>query len=224
MSAIIIGATGLVGQSIVKAVEQSAHISKLISLGRREGSLTDPKVHTVVEKDSDKWPSIVAEQTNLKYAFSAFGTTRAAAGGAENFKKIDYGINYDFAKAAKDAGVETFVLVSSGGADSKSLFLYMQVKGKLEDDIVALKFPRTIILSPAILLGERELSKGIAASVFEFIGLHTHTVPFLNKYSNFGHDVAKYAVHLAEQPLPTGTEPVVHYATSQEINAFSKKP
>lgn len=223
MSAIIIGGTGLVGQSLVKAVEQTSHITKVVSLGRREVKLTDPKVVSVTEKESENWPSIVAGQSNLKYAFSAFGTTRALAGSAENFKKIDYGINYSFAKAARDAGVETFVLVSSVGADSGSRLLYTQTKGRLEDDIVALKFPRTIILRPSILLGKRENPKGFGGPLFELIGSYTHGLPFVGRYSNFASDVAKFGVHLAEQPLPTNGEPVVQYATAQEINAFSQK-
>jgi hypothetical protein len=46
----------------------------------------------------------------------------------EGFIKVDYDYIVGSAKMAKAAGVEHFSLISSGGANANSWFLYMKVK------------------------------------------------------------------------------------------------
>lgn len=86
---------------------------------------------------------------------SALGTTRAAAGSVENQRKIDLDLNYDLAKSAKDAGVDTYVLISSNSANATSSFAYIRLKGEIEDRIKSLGFKHTVILRPGLLLGSR---------------------------------------------------------------------
>jgi len=90
---------------------------------------------------------------------SALGTTRAAAGGLENQRNIDYELNLQLAKAAKDAGVETYVLISVAGATAKGLLPYSKMKGELEDAVKTLGFKHCVILKPGLLVGERKESR-----------------------------------------------------------------
>ena len=55
--------------------------------------------------------------------------------------------------------ISTFVLLSSIGADKKSVVLYTKVKGEVEDAISKLGYEKVIILRPSILLGERTDSR-----------------------------------------------------------------
>lgn len=204
-AALIIGSTGLVGKSILSFLDSSTNFNKIVNIGRREPATTSSKIVNLIDKDTEKWGELIETSTSsiadIDTAFSSFGTTRAAAGSADNFLKIDYGINYEFAKAAKKRGVDTFVLISSQGASAGSPFLYMKTKGKLEDDIIALKFPRTIIIRPGVLLGEREGSKGFGNDVAGTVGRWLYRSKFqlgLNPVK--GEEVAKVAVNLAEQP------------------------
>ena len=77
----------------------------------------------------------------------------------ENQRKIDYDLNLDLAKAAKAAGTKTYVLISSSGANSSSMFPYMKLKGDLEDAVKALDFDHCIVLQPGLLVGERKDSR-----------------------------------------------------------------
>ena len=54
--------------------------------------------------------------------FYALATTRAAAGGFDEQYKLEHELNTELAKAAKEAGIKTYVLTSSAGAQSKFLF------------------------------------------------------------------------------------------------------
>jgi hypothetical protein len=89
--------------------------------------------------------------------FSALGTTLKVAKTKDNQFKIDYTYQYQVAKAASDNGVNTYVLVSSYGANENSAFFYPQTKGKLDADVQKLSFKQIHIFRPGIL--QRQASK-----------------------------------------------------------------
>jgi uncharacterized protein YbjT (DUF2867 family) len=76
-----------------------------------------------------------------------------------NQRKIDLDLNLELAKAAKAAGVQTYVLISSGGANASSKMAYPQMKGELEEGVKALGFKHTVILRPGLIVGDREDSR-----------------------------------------------------------------
>lgn len=84
---------------------------------------------------------------------SGLGTSRAAAGGVENQRKIDHDLNLGLAKAAKKAGTKTYILIWSHGANSSSSFAYMKMKGELDDAVQALGFDHCIVLRPGLIVG-----------------------------------------------------------------------
>ncbi|EDK42189.1 Protein fmp52, mitochondrial [Lodderomyces elongisporus] len=209
-SLLILGSTGLVGGQVVKFAQTSKDFSKIFTVTRRKpefantASTTEsPRIDTIVETDSSKWPQAISNLEPAPLAYiSAFGTTRANAGSAEKFKEIDYGINYESAKAAKEAGAKVCVLVSSYGANAKSPFLYMKTKGELENAIIDLKFPYTIILQPGVLLGERNESKGFGndwAVKFGKLCKGTWFAPLLQPIE--ASDLGRIAVEFAERGL-----------------------
>lgn len=61
------------------------------------------------------------------------------------------------------------ILVSSLGAASSSYFFYSRMKGQLEDAVKDLDFEHTVILQPAVLLGDRTESRGISESVLKAV-------------------------------------------------------
>ena len=84
------------------------------------------------------------------------GTTRAQAGSFENQRKIDYDLNLALAKAAKDFGVDTYVLISSAGTSKSSPWPYGKMKAELEEAVKELGFSHTVILRPGLLVGTRQ--------------------------------------------------------------------
>lgn len=223
MSAFVIGSTGLVGSQILKAAAKSTSFETVHTVSRRATDGGD-KVQGVIEKDTDKWPDVIKENSRgVRTFFSGFGTTKADAGGIENFKKIDYGINYNCAKAAKEAGIDTYVLVSSLGANETSMFPYLKLKGKLENDVIGMKFARTIIIRPGVLLGEREKSKGFLNKAFAgFGGMVKGTLLKFLMYPITGDEVAKVAVHLASEPLAQDNGEVVKIVGQNELDELVK--
>lgn len=199
-SAMVFGSTGLCGREILKYAVSLDKLSTVFSVSRRDTGLEAEKLHAVVA-EADSYPEVIAKE-KPDIVFASLATTRAVAGSAQAFVDTDYGINYNIAKAARDAGVNTFVLISSAGASALSPFLYFKTKGRLEDDVIALKFPRTIILRPGALLGERDKAKGFLTDLSASVFKHFHGT-FLGRavlFPIYGSEVGRAAVHLAEQP------------------------
>ncbi|CDK24439.1 unnamed protein product [Kuraishia capsulata CBS 1993] len=220
----ILGGTGLVGSHVLQLATKLSSVSHITTFTRRAPKTQADKIEAVVEQDSDKWGDLIKAHKADVFV-SAFGTTRKNAGSAENFTKIDYGINYEAAKAAKEAGISTFVIVSSIGASASSMFLYPSTKGKLEDDIIALGFPKTVILRPGLLLGEREVSKGAAEDTARAI-FSRFKGTFLSKYMMSpveSEDVAKCALYHALQAPASETNPEVVIVSAENVIADAKK-
>ncbi|RKP02650.1 hypothetical protein CXG81DRAFT_17703 [Caulochytrium protostelioides] len=155
---IVIGATGGVGSSIVKFLTTLAETGNITTIGRRHPSTTHEKISSIVEADTAQWPLRLPPVTAATPTtfFSALGTTRAAAGGLEQQIKIDRDLNLEMAKAAKAAGVTTYVLISSNSASASSWSSYLRFKGELEDGVKELNFDKTVIVQPGLILVERE--------------------------------------------------------------------
>jgi len=65
----------------------------------------------------------------------------------------------ELAKAAKEHGATTCVIVSSGGANPTSMLAYPKMKGELEEAVKQLGFEHTVILRPGLIVGQREDSR-----------------------------------------------------------------
>jgi len=208
MSVFLLGSTGLVGSFILQNAVESSAISSIITLSRSQPKAKSEKLHAILESNTDNWPQQIQNNATKGSTFvSSFGTTRAKAGGIENFKKIDHGVNFAAAKAAKSAGTDTFILISSMGASSSSMLPYLKSKGQLEDDIIALKFPRVIIIRPGALIGERSENHGLANDMFQWVASKVYGTPlsFLT-YGVYARDIGKIVVDLVNTPIKSDNE------------------
>jgi uncharacterized protein YbjT (DUF2867 family) len=153
-TAIVIGATGLVGGSLVELLLKDSRFEKVKLLVRRSIGITNNKLeeHIVDFDEPDKWKKLVTGDV----LYSAMGTTLRTAGSKEAQYKIDYTYQYQVAKTAAANGVKQYILISSAGATPDSKIFYSKMKGELERDIQKLPFDTIHIIRPGILAGERK--------------------------------------------------------------------
>lgn len=152
-TAIVIGATGLVGSALVDHLADADHVDKVITFTRRPVKHSNRKVfNQVVDFDSlEDFASLFSAD----YLFSCLGTTRKQAGSIKSQRKVDLDYQFNAAKLAADNGVHHYLLVSSSGANEKSNNPYLQMKGQLEQRVQFLPFERISIFQPSLLLGQR---------------------------------------------------------------------
>lgn len=191
-TAIIIGATGLVGSQLVQLLISDATFQQIKIFGRRSiGFSSDKITEFIVDFDN---PASFEKDIIGDVLFSTMGTTIRSAGSKDAQYKVDYTYQYSFAKAAVKNHVKKYVLVSSAGANSKSRFFYMQMKGKLDDAVRELPFNQITIIRPATLAGNRNESRAgekIAIVVTDFIA---KLIPGLKKYRPINAEIVAEAM------------------------------
>ncbi len=169
----VIGATGLVGKALVRHLLDDARFEKIRIFVRRETGLKHPKLEQLIVDfgRSETWE----KQLTGDVLFSALGTTLKQAGSKEKQWEIDFTFNLNFARKAKDNGIENYVLVSSVGANANSSIFYTKMKGELDEAVSKIGFRNLVILRPASLTGPRE-NRRLAEEI---------SVPILNILTRF---------------------------------------
>jgi uncharacterized protein YbjT (DUF2867 family) len=175
MHALLIGATGATGKDLLDLLLKDDEIQRVEIFVRREIDSKNEKLHVhVIDFDRpDQWKHLVKGDV----LFSCLGTTLKAAGSKEAQWKIDYDYQYEFATAARENGVDNYVLVSSSGASPDSLLFYPKMKGRLEEAVKSLGFAKLSIFNPPILERKNTDRAG------EVIGLKA--IRFLNQLGLF---------------------------------------
>jgi len=152
-TAIVIGATGLVGRALVDRLAEADHIGEVITLTRRPAEHACPKVRNQVVRFDFLEEHASSFRGDL--LFSCLGTTRRQAGSIAAQRKVDVDYQYKAAQLAAENGLRHYLLVSSSGADENSKNAYLRMKGELEQRVQALPFERITIFQPSLLLGRR---------------------------------------------------------------------
>ncbi|WP_158965929.1 NAD(P)H-binding protein [Paraglaciecola sp. L3A3] len=158
-TALVLGATGLVGQRLVSQLCRDERYQAVICLVRK------PLLQHFVAEHSTKLQPIVIDFENLQdyqgyfavdHVYVCLGTTIKKAGNKSAFRKVDFEFIHVAAQLARAQKVSSFVWVSSVGANAKSRNFYLRVKGELENAIFNLSgLENAFAVRPSLLLGER---------------------------------------------------------------------
>ena len=152
-SALILGATGLVGAECLRQFAASNHFARVIALTRRPLSPTPPRGERHVV-DFERLEDATAS-FRVTHIVCALGTTIKKAGTQEAFRRVDHDYPLAAARLGLREGARHFLLVSALGASARSRIFYSRVKGEVEDAIRALSYRSVTIVRPSLLLGER---------------------------------------------------------------------
>src|SRR4051812_1251889 len=156
MTAVVLGATGLVGEQLVSQLLNDSTFSKVRILVRRLVKLSHPKLEVEVVN----FDNLVEYRHTLgrgNCIFCTIGTTQKKVKGDKNaYWKVDVDIPLNAAKMGKDAGFAKYILVSAVGANDHSKNFYLRLKGEVEREIAVINFESFHVFRPSILLGERK--------------------------------------------------------------------
>ena len=155
-TAVVLGATGLIGQHLVQELLQNDFFSRVRILVRSPLALNHPKADVQVVNFNDE-KDIAAKIDIGDVIFCCVGTTRKKVkGNKTEYRKVDYDIPIITARLGVQHGFNQFLLVSMAGANPVAANFYLQLKGCIEEDVAALPFESIHIFRPSLLLGKRE--------------------------------------------------------------------
>lgn len=152
-AAIVVGATGLTGTSLVEQLCENDEYVSVLVIARRKPVFTHPKLEVKI-RDFD-----TLEEKDIEFAhelYCCLGTTIKKAGSREMFEKVDFEYPLAIASLAKKRGIPHMLVITAMGANESSPFYYNRVKGKLEHDLIELGLQRLSIIRPSLLVGDRE--------------------------------------------------------------------
>ncbi|MEZ0484564.1 oxidoreductase [Fibrella aquatica] len=150
-TALVIGATGLIGDILTHRLVESADYNRVQVLTRKPLGWQHPRLQEV-PFDFDHPNGLLVRADDI---FCCLGTTIKKAGSKDAFKKVDYQYPLDIARLGLENGATQFAIVTSMGADASSSIFYNKVKGETERDLTALNYPTLLIFRPSLLLGNR---------------------------------------------------------------------
>lgn len=152
--ALIIGATGLVGNELLHRLLDSEVYVEVTALVRRQTGISNPKLNErIIDFDEME---LAADEFAVEDVFCCLGTTIKKAGSQEAFRKVDYDYPLRAAELAKVKGASQYLVVSAIGADPMTKVFYSRVKGELESALIALRFDSLHLMHPSLLLGKRD--------------------------------------------------------------------
>lgn len=218
--AVLFGATGLIGNCLLRRLLVHQAYDKVISIGRHPIKATHPKlIHYEVDMaHSDQYRHLMRGDD----LFIALGTTMKKAGSKEAFRQVDHDLIFNIAKTGSLQNINQLIVVSSIGADSRSPVFYLKVKGELEDDVRRLPYWSVHIMRPSVLLGardEKRVAEKIAGQLSK--GLQYFSGSILGDLAPVEADDVAKAMVQAAQGLKPGTH--VHHGSEiiQLARAFN---
>ena len=150
-TAIVLGASGLIGSELVKILKASSRYGSILLLNRRPSGEVHPKVsERVIDFEAPDLSGIAGDDF-----YCAFGTTMRKAGSRAVFQRIDCEYPTRIATQLHKQGFQRMLLVSSVGAKSDAGSFYLRTKAQLEENVIGLGFAQTVIARPSLLLGPR---------------------------------------------------------------------
>jgi uncharacterized protein YbjT (DUF2867 family) len=151
--ALLAGASGFIGRMALDILLDSPDIGRVFAITRRPLGREHPRLANRIVQ----FEQIESQLKGLTchFALCSLGTTIRQAGSEQAFRHADIDAVLAFARAAKAAQAQRFVVVSSVGADPKSKNFYLRTKGEMEVAVSGMGFVSVDILQPSLLLGWR---------------------------------------------------------------------
>jgi len=155
LTAILAGATGLVGGECLRRLLASPRYERVIVVTRRK--LTDVPAERKLRQVVTEFENLgeVRERLRGDHVYCALGTTIRKAGSQERFRAVDYEYPLRLAQLTRKNGARHFSIVSALGASRTSPFFYSRVKGETEEGLQQLGWPSLAIVRPSVIAGDR---------------------------------------------------------------------
>jgi uncharacterized protein YbjT (DUF2867 family) len=159
ISAIVTGATGMVGEGVLHECLEHGSVEKVLVIGRRSCGVTHPKLTEILHEDFHDLSGIEKHLGGYNACFFCLGASSVGMS-EQDYRDLTYGLTMHVAGTLGrlNPGM-TFCYVSGAGTDSteKGRLMWARVKGKTENDLMKLPFRAVYNFRPAFMQPTRGL-------------------------------------------------------------------
>lgn len=153
MKIILFGATGMVGQGVLREALLAPDVERVLAVVRNRTGKQHAKLQEIVHNDFFDFSSIATQLAGYDACFFCLGTS--SAGMRESaYRRVTYDITMAAANVlAKANPGMTFVYVSGAGTDSteKGRSMWARVKGETENALLRMPFKAAYMFRPAFI-------------------------------------------------------------------------
>lgn len=153
MKAVVFGASGMVGQAVLRECIMDMSVDSVVAVTRSPVGLINPKFINIIHEDFLNFAALAKKLKGVDACFYCLGVASAGLSEADYMK-----ITCDYTLAAAKTLLKinpkiSFVFISGMGADSseKGRVMWARVKGKTENELMKLKFSRLVVIRPAFI-------------------------------------------------------------------------
>jgi uncharacterized protein YbjT (DUF2867 family) len=154
MNVLLFGATGMVGQGVLRECLLDSGVASVVSIGRSTTGVSHPKLREIVHADLTNYAPIESQLSGFDACFFCLGISSAGMN-EEQYSRITYDITLNAAEtlARLNPGM-TFVYVSGQGTDSTehARTMWARVKGCTENALLRLPFKAAFMFRPGAIV------------------------------------------------------------------------
>jgi uncharacterized protein YbjT (DUF2867 family) len=147
----IFGATGMVGQGVLRACLRDPDVTEVLAVGRSAVAQKHDKLRELVMPDPSALGAFAERLATFDACFYCLGISSTGLSEAD-YRKVTYDMTLDAARAlvARAPGM-TFVFVSGAGSSATSRMMWARVKAETEDALLALPFRAAYVVRPGFI-------------------------------------------------------------------------
>lgn len=207
MKAIIFGATGMVGQGVLRECLLDPEVESVLTIGRSPTGKQDAKLREIVHKDLSDYSSIEQYLAGYDACFWCLGVTSAGLSEQE-YRRMTYDLTVAAAQTLARLNPNmTFIFVSGAGADSteRSRTMWARVKGNAENAVLRMPFKAAYVFRPAFiqpLHGIQSRTKLYRVLLTVFAPLYPLWKALLPNYVTTTEQLARAMIKVAQQGAP----------------------
>ena len=168
VSAIITGATGMIGEGVLHECLRSETVEKILVVGRKSCGVSHPKLTEIVHGDFFDLSAIEDDLKGYNACFFCLGVSSTGVSN-EEYKRLTYDLTMKFAETVVNPEM-TFCYVSGKGTDSteKSSLNWANVKGKTENDLMKLPFKKVFAFRIGFVKPEKDFKNTV--NLYNYLG------------------------------------------------------
>jgi uncharacterized protein YbjT (DUF2867 family) len=176
MNVLIFGATGMVGQGVMRECLAASDVEKVLTVGRTPTGQQHPKLEELVHAEMWDYANVEAELSNYDACFFCIGVTSSGMS-EQKYTHLTYDMTLSVATTLARLNPQmVFVYVSGAGADSSetSRIMWERVRGKTENALLKLPFRGVYIFRPGMIQ-----PVGVKSKTTAYRWFYTLTKPLL---------------------------------------------